>query len=232
MYRKVNPLLILVVGKDVEQNYAQNMAQTLDIRLPPNELGVFTVDYLNTICAKCPAKKACGPDGLNLFVIARAPLRTKQDITAAINLVIQTGTLPPRWKHASISFIHKGGNPLHLTSYRPIALVTCVTKILGSFIRDNLERVAVANNLATDMQLGFKRNTSLALHIKERFTNDKECCVLQIDIRKAFDSVDWNTLVRFLTLIGLDSTYVNGIRALYQEAEWLPKVNGLNCRTL
>ncbi|KAI8518911.1 hypothetical protein Bbelb_021680 [Branchiostoma belcheri] len=102
--------------------------------------------------------------------------------------------LPTEWKKANVTPIHKAGNR-HLTNnYRPISLLSTVSKVLETLVNKRL--TAHVNRILTDNQSGFRPldNTTLQLtRLVEEWTDAMDKgeivgCVF-LDLWKAFDKV-------------------------------------------
>ena len=109
---------------------------------------------------------------------------------------------PSLWKHAHVKPLHKGGDKLSLSNYRPISLLPILSKALERVVRKQLVQHLTDNHLLYPLQSGFRsgHSTSTALL---HYTNDwyaaLDCGLLVgflfLDVSKAFDTVDHRLLV-------------------------------------
>ncbi|KAI8496775.1 hypothetical protein Bbelb_254300 [Branchiostoma belcheri] len=115
-------------------------------------------------------------------------------LTRLYNKSLLLGQVPTEWKKANVTPIHKAGNR-HLTNnYRPISLLSTVSKVLETLVNKRL--TAHVNRILTDNQSGFRPldNTTLQLtRLVEEWTDAMDKgeivgCVF-LDLRKAFDKV-------------------------------------------
>ncbi|KAI8494431.1 hypothetical protein Bbelb_276570 [Branchiostoma belcheri] len=115
-------------------------------------------------------------------------------LTRLYNKSLLLGQVPTEWKKANVTPIHKAGNR-HLTNnYRPISLLSTVSKALETLVNKRL--TAHVNRILTDNQSGFRPldNTTLQLtRLVEEWTDAMDKgeivgCVF-LDLRKAFDKV-------------------------------------------
>ncbi|KAI8483110.1 hypothetical protein Bbelb_391290 [Branchiostoma belcheri] len=84
-------------------------------------------------------------------------------LTRLYNKSLLLGQVPTEWKKANVTPIHKAGNR-HLTNnYRPISLLSTVSKVLETLVNKRL--TAHVNRILTDNQSGFRPldNTTLQL---------------------------------------------------------------------
>ncbi|GFY33790.1 putative 115 kDa protein in type-1 retrotransposable element R1DM [Trichonephila clavipes] len=117
------------------------------------------------------------------------------------NLCIQFNHFPSIFKNTKIKFLLKPGrDPSSTLSYRPICLLSTLDKILERIFLNRFLRWISKNNILHRSQFGFRENRScieavdkLVHHIKNTRVN-KHTASTFIDIKSAFDNVDWSTL--------------------------------------
>ena len=87
-------------------------------------------ECLNTLSGTTP-----GVDKITYQMIKNAPIIFKQRIIDLYNNIFLTGTIPEIFKTALIVPIKKSDKPLdEITSYRPISLLPCLSKVLEKLI--------------------------------------------------------------------------------------------------
>ena len=71
------------------------------------------------------------------------------------------GEFPDAWKTAFITPILKEGkNPTEATSYRPVALLSCLSKVLERLVHEQLLTFCLENQVITQEQFGFLKGRS------------------------------------------------------------------------
>ena len=90
---------------------------------------------------------------------------------------------------------------LDVGNYRPVSILSVVSKILEKAIYIQLEACLVKNNIIYDYQSGFRSSSStntclihLLDHIKIKNANGLFTGMILLDLQKAFDTVDHNIL--------------------------------------
>ena len=67
--------------------------------------------------------------------------------------------MPVNWRRAVIIALLKDGkDPKDITSYRPISLVSCMSKLLEKIIENRLLSVLESRGVITNNQAGFRQN--------------------------------------------------------------------------
>ena len=131
-------------------------------------------------------------------------------LTVVSNQIFTTGIFPVNLKTAEIHPFLKAGDPLLATNYRPISLLTSISKIFEKNIFNQLTNYLSLNNILTDSQYGFRKNhstQSAALELIDRLmiSMDKGKTLLAIflDFSKAFDTLDHEILLYKLKYYGI-----------------------------
>ena len=123
---------------------------------------------------------------------------------------LTSGVFPDALKISKVIPIHKGNSSEELNNYRPISLLSIFDKIIEKIVHKRLYNFLEQNNILYKNQFGFRKNnsTTFALlqiteKIKETIDNRKYGCGIFIDLRKAFDTVNHNILLKKLEHYGI-----------------------------
>jgi hypothetical protein len=107
------------------------------------------------------------------------------------------GYFPDQWKVAKIILLLKPGKPPHeLQSYRPISLLSVVSKVFENLLLHRILPLVATNNLIQDYQFGFQKRHSainqthrLVQRIHIALDSKQYCSAAFLDISQAFDKV-------------------------------------------
>ena len=90
------------------------------------------------------------------------------------NHIYTNDTFPKKWKEAVIIPILKPGkDSMDASSYRPIALISCLSKILEKILNKRLMWYLEKNNLIDKTQCGYRPGRSAPDHLV-RLTSDMQ----------------------------------------------------------
>jgi len=131
-------------------------------------------------------------------------------LTQIISASLSQGIVPHEWKHARVTPLFKKGVSTDLDNYRPISALPVVSKLLEQAV----------HQLLSSFQCGFRANHSTEFaavafsdYVRRGMDQSLLTGAVFIDLRKAFDSVDQDLLIRKLQSIGLKSTELNWFKS-------------------
>ena len=140
-------------------------------------------------------------------------------LTKLINLSLSSGKVPSSWKKANVIPIHKKDDKSKTNNYRPISLLSVVSKILERVVFKHVYNFLHNNQLLTKFQSGFIPNDSTVHQLSflyhsfcEALNQKKDVRIVFCDISKAFDRVWHEGLLYKLKRIGIRGTLLNWFR--------------------
>jgi ribonuclease HI len=127
------------------------------------------------------------------------------------NYIWTAHEFPSAWREATVVPVLKqekdGTDPLH---YRPIALTSCVCKLMERIVNDRLVWFLESNGFFNRAQCGFRRNRcttdhliSLDTAIRQSFTSKQHTFAIFFDIEKAYDTAWRHAILRKLRNAGI-----------------------------
>ena len=164
--------------------------------------------------------KSPGTDGINnVFLKIGAPV-IGHSLTSILNKFIVNGYFPSHWKVARVTPIFKSGETNDPDNYRPISILTALSKILERHVHIQLFQYLERNNLLYSLQSGFRKSHSCEtalLKIWDLWMKDiskkRLIGALFVDIRKAFESVSHIRLLDKLRLYGVQNKSLSLFRS-------------------
>ena len=139
-------------------------------------------------------------------------------------------------RSAVITLIHKKGDKKLLKNYRPISLTNTDYKIIAFVFARRLQNII--DKLISKSQSAYIKGRFIGLNarlILDIFDyceeNNSDGILLFLDFEKAFDSVEWNFLVKSLVKFNFGPEFITWIKILYCNPIFRIKNNGWLSRT-
>lgn len=141
--------------------------------------------------------KAPGFDGIFNLTLKNLSTITYEHLAKIMNRCLDLHYFPECWKTAKVIPIHKPGkDPTLPSSYRPISLLSSISKIFERLILDRFMLHVEANSILLPEQFGFRHGHSTS-HQLSRVVNiiknnqrvAKSTAMATLDVEKAFDNV-------------------------------------------
>ncbi|KAE8675999.1 Myosin-15 [Hibiscus syriacus] len=179
----------------------------------------------------CDSNKAPGPDGLNLGFFKRFWSVLKGNIMQFFHRFYVGKDWEHGINHTFITLIPKGSNIGSLDDYRPISLVGGVYKILSKCLSRRIR--SCIRDIISPSQFAFipgRQILDCSLIANEGIDywrkKGLKGCVLKVDFKKAYDTVDWPILFKVMEKMGFGSTWISWIRKCVSTASISVLVNG------
>lgn len=162
---------------------------------------------------KSVQQSAPGIDGLKNVVLKHLPATAVVFLVFMMNQMIKLALWPTSWKIASVTPVLKPGkSPTNPLSYRPISLLSLLSKLVERIIANRLWNELKTKRLIPDDQFGFKPGCAtvhphlmMKRDIFQGFEEGKSTAMTLLDVEKAFDCVWINGLISKLIDCGISS---------------------------
>ena len=194
-------------------NQVNNDSSTNNIQIQPTfsfYLRKITPKDIKDIVMSLNCSSANGYDNIPLKFFIHFIDLISEKFSLLINHSFNLGQFPDCLKTAKVTPIFKSNERFELTNYRPISVLSSISKIFEKAIQRQLEKFLTENQIIHPNQFGFITNSS-TLAACTQLINFVElnidrglyvCCVF-LDLQKAFDSVHHETLYKKFRQIGI-----------------------------
>jgi Reverse transcriptase (RNA-dependent DNA polymerase) len=159
------------------------------------------------------ASSVCGPYSIPTNLLKCGSQLLSTPISYIINLSFTEGIFPGSLKLAKVAPIYKSGPPDLCCNYRPISLLSNISKILEKAMYTRLYSYLERFKLIYDLQFGFRKNFStshalinLVSSVSDILDRNEYGCGLFLDLQKAFDTVNISILLEKLDIYGVRGT--------------------------
>ena len=180
------------------------------------ELHEVTEESVSNIMKGQQPKLSCGIDTINNKVVKTCSEELAKPMTIVINKSIRESKVPSLHKKARIIPLYKKGAANECGNYRPVSLLSALSKILEKAVCSQLMDFLSTSSILCDNQYGFrpKNQTTHAVQhmmniITEASTQDKVTIATYIDLSKAFDCLQYDKLFNKLHHIGFTESTLN-----------------------
>jgi Reverse transcriptase (RNA-dependent DNA polymerase) len=178
-------------------------------------------------------KQSCDIDGISLKLLKYIAVEICVPLSHIFNLSLTSGTFPTKLKRSRIVPIFKAGDPENCDNYRPISLLSSISKILEKIVHVKLVNHLDLNNLLYDHQYGFLRGKSTEqtlLHVTDyiaKALNKGDYCIaLFLDLKKAFDVVSHEILIQKLQKFGISGTTLDWFKSYLKDRSQIVDIDG------
>ena len=174
--------------------------------------------------------KSPGIDGLPIEFYLKFFNIIKLDFCQILRNCLFNNILTDSQRKAVIILLFKGGECNLVSSWRPISLICVDTKILSKIIAKRLETfldkcISPEQYCGKNKSIVECNNTTrdLMYYISD---NNETGALINIDLQRAFDSVDHQFLYKVLKKMGFNDIFVSWIKILYRDIVSIVLVNG------
>jgi hypothetical protein len=191
-----------------------------------------SIDEIKAAVFGLNGDSAPGPDGFGAYFFQHYWDIVSTDVINAVLEFFTTSWILPGYNSNIIALLPKTPDASSIDQYRPIAMANFKFKIISKILADRL--ASIMPTIVSEEQKGFIHGMDIKdclciaseaanlLHNKSFGGN----VALKIDITKAFDTLDWNFILKVLKTFGFHDTFCNWIKVILQSAHLSISING------
>jgi hypothetical protein len=179
----------------------------------------FIQEEIDVVIKHMPADKAFSPDGFNGLFLKKCWHIIKEDIYNLCqdfyNGIVDIQPL----NNALITLVLKINTSTSGNDFRPISLINCVTKILGSKLQQVIIPLVHLN------QYGFIKSKSIQDRLAWAFEFIHQChcfkreiVILKLDFTKAFDTIEHTTIFQVVQHLGFNNKWIGWVQQILSSA--------------
>ena len=183
----------------------------------PNLIQAITEEEIKMALFSIPDNKAPGLDGFTAYFFKQGWEIIRIDFIAAIQFFFDRGSLPRCINATRIALVPKVENPTCMNDYRPISccnvMYKCISKILATRLKTILPEVIGPSQAAFVPGRQISDNILLTQELMHKYHMGRgpARCALKVDLKKAFDTISWDFILKALQAIGIPGKMVGWI---------------------
>ena len=139
-----------ILSQQITANYNSNVSYSNFLDNPTNSRFKFSLvceSVIDKIINDISAKNSSGPDGISTKLLKLVKHDLISPLTNIVNQTLSTGIFPDRLKIAKVIPIYKKGDSLSAENYRPISLLSSLSKIFEKVMLIQLKQYLEEHNL-------------------------------------------------------------------------------------
>ena len=226
LFTSSNPINLDLVLEGVLPVVNDEMNEGLNRPFEPNEVqGTLKQMEVGT---------APGSDGLPPLFYKQYWSKVEQEVTSVVLAILNSGIVPSQLNHTFLTLIPKIHSPRKVTYFRPITLSNVLYKIVAKVLPNRLkillpklisehQSAFISGRLITDNILIAHETLH---HLKSKRASRMGYMDLKLDMRKAYDRVEWVFLEKIMLKMGFNVRWVSTIMACIKSVSYSILLNG------
>ena len=200
---------------------------------PILELSLTSPGEIVDIIKGFQSKSSYDIDGISMKMLKAVAIEISSPLAHIFNLSLKTATFPSSLKLSRVVPIHKGGKVDTCDNYRPIALLSSISKILEKIVSLKLVNHLEYHKLISPKQFGFQRgkntehNLLNVVNFISNAINEGQFCIgIFLDLKKAFDVCNHEILFKKLASKGVTGNSLKWFKSYLAGRRQIVEVNG------
>ena len=176
---------------------------------------------------------AAGPDNIHYQLLKHLSKTAKETLLFLFNDIFSgKQNFPPEWRKATvIPFPKPGKDPLKPNNYRPIALTSCLCKVMERMINNRLVWFLETNKVLSPFQAGFRKNRStndqlvrFETLLRDAFVKNDHVVSIFFDLEKAYDTTFKHGILKDMHEAGLRGNLPHFVKNFLTDREFNVRV--------
>ncbi|CAN1761157.1 Transposon TX1 uncharacterized 149 kDa protein [Linum perenne] len=178
--------------------------------------------------------KAPGPDGYSGHFYRKYWNVIGPQLCQEVKEFFRNTTMPTGWNETHIVIIPKIPNPEEIGQFRPISCCNFNYKIISKIMASRLKKWIP--HIISEMQTAFTAGRAIQdnimivheviHHFKKRAGKYQWDMMIKLDMKKAYDMVDWEGLDKIMRVMGFSDMWCNWINECIRTVQFSVMVNG------
>ena len=217
----------------------QIISDLVPFRYSPESVSVlsspFTASDIQEAFLSLLKSKAPGPDGYPGEFFQANWAAVGKDMIDGVNEFFTSGCLLQQWNVTIISLVPKKINPSHISDFRPISCCNSVYKVISKLLANRLKTglPQIISNVQSAFIPGrlLVENVLLATELVQGYNwkSISKRCMLKVDLKKAFDTVNWDFILNTLEAVGFPPYFRHLIQQCITTNRFYVAINGEFC---
>jgi hypothetical protein len=207
--------------------------------VPDLRLQNTTPEHVKKIIRNLKPKLSSDAQGISTKMVKIVGNEIAIPLSHIFNLSLTSGDFPTKLKLCRVIPIFKAGNALECDNYRPISLLSSISKILEKIVAHRLVNHLISNDLLYAHQYGFLPNRStehnlmqIMNYVSQALNEGNYCIAVFLDLRKAFDVCDHEILLKKLEKMGIRGIAYTWFKNYLAGRSQFVDINGEHSSTL
>ena len=192
-----------------------------------------TVEEVSDILSSLNIKKATGPDEIPNIFLKNCSETFCVSLSLLFRKILKKGVFPTQWKTSIVCPIYKEGDRSSAEQYRPISLLSKVSKVLERVVFNRIYEST--QHLLSDNQYGFrkKRSTTVQLlsildKVYQSYDQRDPCCKMaNFDFAKALDKVSHRKLIQKLQTFPIHNRIIRLVSSYLMSRTQIVRINNV-----
>ena len=207
----INKVLIIRAGMTAAAITVTKVRDTMRNKVCRMSLSHVSVEKVTKILKGLSNSRSTGIDELDNFSIKLAADTISQPIHHIVSLSLIQKKFPTSWKYSKVLPLHKKLDPLERKNYRPVAILSPLSKVLEKIVYEQIYSYFSRNQLFHPNLHGYRKNLSTQTALLQMYdrwvraaAGGQLSAVVLLDLSAAFDLVDSDLLLQKLRAYGFD----------------------------